>query len=101
MHATFDYKKIPGWEDIPRNYFVPDFGVDHDILDSESDLAITEKRLNHVWNPIYNEEKKFWENMPAAAANSSYTYAPYDKSSPEASSVTKTFTQEEKPKPDI
>ena len=103
MNATFDYKAIPGWQDIPRDYPVPDFGMDHDIVNSLNDLKITEKRLNHQWNPVYNDEKKFWENMPAAAANSSYTYAPYDASSPENSAVTKTFAQveDEKPKPDI
>ena len=103
LHAVFDYKKIPGYEEIPRDYFVPDFGVDHDILDSEHDLSITETTLNHVWNPVYNEEKKFWENMPASAANSSYTYAPYELSSPEGSAVTKTFAQVEdaSPVPDI
>lgn len=30
------------------NYFVPNFGVDHDIVDSFSNLRNTERRLNHT-----------------------------------------------------
>ena len=92
MNAVFDYKKIPGYEEIPRDYFVPDFGVDHEIKYTAENIVNAEKELKHKWDPVYKEEKKFWENMPAAAANSSYTYAPYEGSSPENSAVTKTFT---------
>ena len=42
MNATFDYKEIPGWQEIPRDYPVPDFGMDHDIINSLNDLKITE-----------------------------------------------------------
>jgi len=34
---------------IPRDYFVPNFGVDHDILASERDLKVAEKNLDTKW----------------------------------------------------
>ena len=36
MHASFDAKKNPL---NPRNYFVPDFGVDHDIKATTASIA--------------------------------------------------------------
>lgn len=33
----------------PKDYFVPNFGMDHDIVASESNLKNAEKSLKHSW----------------------------------------------------
>jgi hypothetical protein len=33
----------------PMNYFVPNFGADHDINHNHASLDWAEKSLNHVW----------------------------------------------------
>jgi len=33
----------------PRNYFVPNFGVDHDISDTHNSLSLMENKMGH-WN---------------------------------------------------
>merc|ERR1712167_519204 len=33
----------------PKDYFIPNFGVDRHIIDSKADLANTEKLLKHQW----------------------------------------------------
>jgi len=35
----------------PKDYFVPNFGQDHDIVASLANTANAEKSLNHVWTP--------------------------------------------------
>ena len=35
--------------DYPKDYFVPNFGIDHDIKASERDLAVAEKNLGEKW----------------------------------------------------
>lgn len=69
--ADFGANKNP---ENPRGYAVPDFGVDRDIKWTEGSLNSAQKQLKHKWNPKQNAAG-FWENMPAAAANSSYTYS--------------------------
>jgi hypothetical protein len=44
MNASFGQTKS---EVNPRNYFVPDFGVDKDILNVEHSIDISEKKLKH------------------------------------------------------
>jgi hypothetical protein len=39
----------PKLETYPMDYPVPNFGVDHEILDSHSNTAIAEKQLGHKW----------------------------------------------------
>ena len=75
--------------EIPRDYFVPDFGVDEDILNVNKALVVSEAQIGKTWKPVFNDDKKYWENMPAAAANSSYTYKPFALTSPEDSEATK------------
>ena len=36
----------------PIGYFVPNFGVDNDILDSKNHLHVTEKKLKHSLDPV-------------------------------------------------
>lgn len=35
----------------PRNYFVPHFGEDHDIVDTKKHARMAEEQLNHIWDP--------------------------------------------------
>ena len=84
LGATFD-KSASENKVNPRDYFVPDFGLDQDIIGVNDGLAFAEKDLGKKWTPVYNG--KYWENMPAAAANSSYVYGTTSK---EDSEVTRT-----------
>ena len=43
MSATFDAPTPP-----PRNYFVPNFGVDSDIADTTSNIAEAESEEGHT-----------------------------------------------------
>jgi hypothetical protein len=47
--AGCDQYKHPELKSHPMDYPVPNFGVDHEILDSHSALNIAEKQLNHTW----------------------------------------------------
>lgn len=40
----------------PVNYFVPNFGLDHDIKNTAVDLDVAEKSVGHNW--IYKDPKK-------------------------------------------
>lgn len=42
------------------NYFVPDFGKDHDIKQSENSATAAEGKLGHTFTPKYDEEKDVW-----------------------------------------
>ena len=53
MNASFDKPKAP-----PRDYFVPNFGVDHDILTNHNSLNEAEKITGHHWNFEFCEEGK-------------------------------------------
>jgi hypothetical protein len=52
----------------PINYKVPDFGVDHDIVQTQRHIADEEKRQNHKWNPK-KDENGAW-NVPSALVQS-------------------------------
>jgi len=39
----------PKEADIPKDYFIPDFGLDRDIVWTQGNLAATEKKIG-VWN---------------------------------------------------
>jgi len=41
----------------PRNYVVPDFGVDHDILHTQHAIDISEKKLNHSLTATFEATK--------------------------------------------
>jgi len=36
--------------EFPKDYRVPDFGLDHDIIDSQKHEKLTEQKLKHQWN---------------------------------------------------
>lgn len=46
--ADFGANKNP---ENPRDYPVPDFGVDRDIKWTEGSLNSAQKQLKHKWNP--------------------------------------------------
>ena len=43
----------PDW---PINYYVPDFGVDHDIIHTQKHIADQEARLKHNWQPKFDKD---------------------------------------------
>ena len=47
MHADFSAKAAPV---NPRNYFVPNFGPDEDMINVNTSINNTEKRLNHKFS---------------------------------------------------
>jgi len=54
------YKQPEGEPGHPMDYFVPDFGVDHDILASNVGLKVAEKTVGHNWDFKF-EKKPAWE----------------------------------------
>ena len=52
--------KHPTLDKHPMNYFVPDFGKDHDIKQSENSASAAESKLGHTFTPKYDEEKDVW-----------------------------------------
>jgi len=58
-----DMKREPllTWRQTPKkghpvNYFVPNFGVDHDIAISQGNEATAEGKLGHQWTPVIDPE---------------------------------------------
>ena len=43
----------------PREYFVPDFGVDRDIIQTQGSISGAEASLKHVWTPVRVGD--FWD----------------------------------------
>ena len=61
--------------DYAMNYKVPNFGLDHDIETSQTNLADSERLLQHKWNPKKNEKGAYV--LPNSAnAHSTSTYKP-------------------------
>jgi hypothetical protein len=56
----------------PKNYAVPNFGVDEDIAWTQKNIASASKKLKHDWKPV-QDENGVWA-VPEAAAAGSYTY---------------------------
>lgn len=42
----------------PINYFVPNFGVDYEISDSQNNMNAAEKSLSHTWNYDFDPDHK-------------------------------------------
>lgn len=42
------------------NYFVPNFGKDHNIVQSDESAQQAEEQLGHTWTPTFDEEKDEW-----------------------------------------
>jgi len=56
----------------PKDYFVPNFGVDEDIKITQNNIKREEKRLNHQWTPK-QDENGVWL-VPDPINNNNYTY---------------------------
>lgn len=65
---TASFKKPKGH---PVDYYVPNFGLDHDILTAQKNIKDQEKK-HGVWTPK-QDDNGVWQ-VPTAAPNSSYTY---------------------------
>lgn len=51
--AGCNYASEKGTKTHPMNYFVPNFGQDHEnVVTTDNSLAWAEKNLKHKWNPI-------------------------------------------------
>ena len=68
---------VPKKPPHPMNYKVPDFGMDHDIIDTQKHIADQEKAQGHTWVPTQDEDGHW--NVPEAHSNKSYTYAAAQK----------------------
>jgi len=51
----------------PVDYFVPNFGVDHDIAASTQHEKDASAKLGHVWTPVWDPVKEEW-NTPTEDA---------------------------------
>ena len=51
-------------EEGPKNYFVPDFGVDHDIAASHKNEQDSASTLKTTWTPKWDEEDQKFTDMP-------------------------------------
>jgi len=59
--------KHPKKESHPVDYFVPNFGVDQDIADSQSHEAAASAAFGHTWTPHKDPETEKWV-VPTATA---------------------------------
>jgi hypothetical protein len=63
--AQLDREPLLTWRpkqkkgDYPVDYFVPNFGIDKDIVDAQKHISDAEKRLKHKWVPKQDEEDKW------------------------------------------
>ena len=61
------YLHPPAKPGYPMDYFVPNFGVDHDIIHTENSAKQAEKQLGHNWTPTKNPDGTW--NVPTADLN--------------------------------
>jgi hypothetical protein len=59
--------------DGKKDYRVPNFGMDHDIVGTHESIKSTEKTMGKSWTPTQDENGN-WD-VPSAANNKSYRYA--------------------------
>jgi len=52
-----NYASEKGKATHPMNYFVPNFGRDHDINDSLAHTSQSEANLDHQWNPVPKKDQ--------------------------------------------
>ena len=61
-------------ETHPKDYGVPDFGQDHDVISTQNHIKAAEEQNGHSWDP--KKVDGTW-NVPAAHPEKSYTYSRY------------------------
>lgn len=59
--------------DWPKDYFVPDFGQDHDIIGAIDNISVAQDQYKHVLTIGSDESKKKFKNP---AKDVMYNYAP-------------------------
>jgi len=69
--TQYKHKKTPLGYDI--NYPVPNFGVDHDIIDSQASVSQAQTDLGHDWEFGTKASKAKWHNP---AKDVDYNFAP-------------------------
>ena len=57
FHVTADPFAAGPTHDM--DYFVPNFGLDHDMLHTAAHEAAASKALGHVWTPTKDEDDKW------------------------------------------
>ena len=67
INASFDKPKDP-----PRNYFIPNFGMDADMINAKDSIASSEATLGQTWSPT-QDDNGYW-NVPEAFSAQSYSY---------------------------
>merc|ERR1712166_664149 len=70
--SSLEVQQRPAYADHPVDYFVPDFGLDEDIIGVNDGLAWAQKDIGHTWTPT-QDANGYW-NVPEAAAADSYSY---------------------------
>ena len=56
------YKQPEGPPQHPMDYFVPNFGMDHDVLATETDEKVASALVGHAWNFKTPESWEKWRN---------------------------------------
>jgi len=46
--------KTPPEDKYPKDYFVPNFGPDRDIVGTQKHMQDTEAKIHHHWDPVAN-----------------------------------------------
>ena len=67
INASFDEPKAP-----PRDYFVPNFGKDVDMINAENSIASSEATLGATWTPVADANGYF--DVPQVFSAESYSY---------------------------
>ena len=58
----------------PKDYFVPNFGMDRDIAGGFEDLTVAEKLVGHRWTSMGTDFNK--EKFKIRAKDANYNFAP-------------------------
>ena len=53
-----NFERDPAW---PHNYYVPSFGVDHEILSTQKSIKTSEGKMGKKVKPIYNKSRRSWD----------------------------------------
>jgi len=67
------YKQPAGTPPPPMDYFVPNFGMDHDIIATGDNEKVASALVGHAWNFKTPESFEKWRNR---AKDADYNFAP-------------------------
>ena len=71
LGGGYPYTTFEKPDGFKKDYFVPQFGLDEDVLATQDHIAFQEK-THGVWTPT-QDDNGAW-NVPGAADNKSYSY---------------------------